>query len=69
MHVPMTFTQGDFYFIILIIILELFSIFFGYLFSMLFLPMTFTHDPWPLPTTQDPQHLATLLLISFYFMQ
>ena len=51
-------------------ILELFSIFFfGYLFSMLFLPMTFTYDPWPLPTTQDPQHLATLLLISFYFMQ
>ena len=55
-------------------ILELFSIFFGYLFSMLFFthdiyPWPMTHDPWPLRTTQDPQHLATLLLISFYFMQ
>ena len=48
-------------------------LFFNYstlsLFSILFLPATFTHthdprptthDPRPLPTTHDPRHLATL---------
>ena len=52
-------------------ILQLFSIYFFFsitllyhLFSILFLPTTFTHththDPRPLPTTHDPRHLATL---------
>ena len=36
-------------------------------FSILFLPTTFTHththDPRPLPTTHDPWHLATLVVL------
>ena len=56
---------GDFRFIN---ILHFFSIYHYYylfiIFSLLFLPTTFTHththDPRPLPTTHDPRHLATL---------
>ena len=63
-------------------ILQLFSIYFFFfnyftlsLFSILFLPTTFTHthdprptthDPRPLPTTHDPGHLATLLFTSLF---
>ena len=45
----LTSTRGDFYFIKLI-------------FTAFFLPTTYTltQDPQPLPTTHDPQHLATL---------
>ena len=52
-YIAMTFTRGDFYFIKLI-----FTTFF-YLFIYFTLRPT-THDLYPLPTTHEPRHLATL---------
>ena len=58
---------GDFRFINILQISSIYYYYFCYhLFSILFLPTTFTHththDPRPLPTTHDPRHLATLPL-------
>ena len=62
-------------------ILQFFSIYYYYyylfiIFSLLFLPTTFTptltthsHDPWPLPTTHDPRHLATLGKLPLNFLK
>ena len=60
---------GDFRFINILQISSIYYYYFCYhLFSILFLPTTFTHththDPRPLPTTHDPRHLATLVKIS-----